>query len=168
MIAILKSFLSIMTFRQGPESIPFSPFLAKVSILTNILISVTTNAILLTQDSFTVTLIRTILILSINTFLIWLLLILRNHRNRFFQTITAFMGCDALISAGTLVFLSMLGGVESSIGGIITSLLALWSIFIYGFIFYKSFEIRLSLGIISAFILIMFSYRVSQFLIEGL
>ena len=78
------------------------------------------------------------------------------------------MGCDALITAGSLLLLSMLGGVESSIGGIITSLLALWSIFIYGFIFYKSFEIRLSLGVISAFILIMFSYRVSQFLIEGL
>jgi len=35
-------------------------------------------------------------------------------------------------------------------------------------VFYKSFEIRLGLGIISAFILIMFSYRVSQLLIEGL
>ena len=168
MSAILKSFLRIMTFRQGPESIPFSPFPASMCIITNILISVITNAILLTQDSFSVTLMRTLLILSINTFLIWLVLVLRNHSNRFFQTTTAFMGCDALITAGTLLLLSMLGGVDNPIGGIITSLLALWSIFIYGFIFHKSFEIRISLGVLSAFILIMFSYRVSQLLIEGL
>jgi len=168
MSAILRSFLRIMTFQQGPESIPYSPFLASASIFINILVSVMTNAILLTQDSFIITLVRTLLILSINTFLIWALLNLRSRSNRFLQTITAFMGCDAIITAATLLLLSLIGGVDSSAGGIITSLLALWSIFIYGFVFYKSFEIRLSLGIISAFILIMFSYRVSQLLIEGL
>ena len=48
---------------------------------------------------------------------------------------------------------------------LLTAVLALWSIFVYGFIFHRSFEIHVGIGVISAFILIMFSYRLSELLL---
>ena len=168
MHVILKSFLQMMTFQKGPEAIPSNSFLCSVCILINIFVSVTANTILIAQDSFFVTLIRTLLILSLNTFMIWLLLNLRSYASRFLQTSTAFMGCDGIITGLTLILLVLLGGSTSSVAGITTAVLALWSIFIFGFIFHRSFEIRISLGIIGAFLLIMFSYRLSQLLVNSI
>ena len=165
MITIIKSFLWIMVFRQGPDALPVSAFLARACIVINVLVSALTNIILLTQEPWSVTLIRTLLILLINILLIWTVLRLRSFSHRFHQTISAFMGCDALITFATLIFLSVFGLTENSITGLLTAFLALWSIFVYGFIFHRSFEIHVGIGVISAFILIMFSYRLSELLL---
>ena len=154
-----------MVFRQGPDALPVSAFLARACIVINVLVSALTNIILLTQEPWSVTLIRTLLILLINILLIWTVLRLRSFSHRFHQTISAFMGCDALITFTTLIFLSVFGLTENSITGLLTAVLALWSIFVYGFIFQRSFEIHVGIGVISAFILIMFSYRLSELLL---
>ena len=65
----------------------------------------------------------------------------------------------------TLIFLSVFGLTENSITGLLTAVLALWSIFVYGFIFHRSFEIHVGIAVISAFILIMFSFRLSELLL---
>ena len=131
MITIIKSFLWIMVFRQGPDALPVSAFLARACIVINVLVSALTNIILLTQEPWSVTLIRTLLILLINILLIWTVLRLRSFAHRFHQTISAFMGCDALITLATLIFLSVFGLTENSITGLLTAVLALWSIFVY-------------------------------------
>ena len=76
------------------------------------------------------------------------------------------MGCDALITFATLILLSIFGLTENSITGLLTAVLALWSIFVYGFIFHRSFEIHIGIGVVSAFLLIMFSYRLSQLVLD--
>ena len=78
MITIIKSFLWIMVFRQGPDALPVSAFLARACIVINVLVSALTNIILLTQEPWSVTLIRTLLILLINILLIWTILKLRS------------------------------------------------------------------------------------------
>ena len=91
MITIIKSFLWIMVFRQGPDALPVSAFLARACIVINVLVSALTNIILLTQEPWSVTLIRTLLILLINILLIWTVLRLRSFSHRFNQTISAFI-----------------------------------------------------------------------------
>ena len=154
-----------MVFRQGPDTLPVSPFLARACILTNVLVSALTNILLLTQEPWTASVARALIILLINTLLIWLVLKLRGFAERFSQTVSAFMGCDALITLAALVLLSVFGLTENSMTGLLTAILALWSIFVYGFIFHRSFEIHVGIGVVSAFILIMFSYRLSQLLL---
>ena len=83
MITIIKSFLWIMVFRQGPDALPVSAFLARACIVINVLVSALTNIILLTQEPWSVTLIRTLLILLINILLIWTVLRLRSFSHRF-------------------------------------------------------------------------------------
>ena len=166
MTTIIKSFLWIMAFRQGPDALPVSTFLARACILINVLVSVLTNITLLTQEPWSVTLIRTLLILMINLLLIWTVLRLRSSAHRFNQTISAFMGCDALITFATLILISIFELNENSITGLFTAVLALWSIFVYGFIFHRSFEIHVGIGVVSAFLLIMFSYQLSQLLLD--
>ena len=168
MTIILQSFWRMMTFRLGPESIPYNPSLAAICLAIDVLVSIAANNLLLDQSSFGQSFIQTLLILLINGLLIWIILTLRGFHKRFTQTMTAYLGCDLLLTAASLITLPAAAAINDSIQNFVTPLLSFWSIAVFGFIFHKSFDVPISIGVIGAFILIIFSYRLSQILLTVL
>ena len=161
MQSILPLFWRIATFKAGPESIPFSPFLATGLIAINIL-TASTLIMFLSDIRLIQALSSAIVSLATTAALTWVLLWLMRHRERFMQTLIAMVGADLIISLVQGVALAFTQVMSQMLAAVVLLGTAFWGIAIYGFIFHRALNIHIGLGFAVAFILSLITTSITS------
>jgi len=82
--------------------------------------------------------------------------------NRAQQTVTAVFGTDIIMTVLTGIAFAATGAVHETAAVFAITLLTLWSLMIYGFIFHRAMNIHIGFGIAIALFVVIFSVAITQ------
>ena len=162
MYEIIRLFFDICLFRKGPEDVPHSLMLLQLSIVAYAVIGflilyISSGFISAIQQLF----VEVILVL----FLSWSILSVVRRTERYYQTVTALFGTDAMISLFALPVMSTLVTPQSSpIAVPVVVILMLWHLGVTAHIFRQALSVTFSLGLGLAVLYILLSYWVMAML----
>lgn len=147
MRSIVNLFWQICLLRQSPAPVPTEGWFVATVVVANLLCSVLVSASF-DEGPGVVAVANSIVVAQAGTALLVLLaLSLRGHGARFVTTITAWFGCDLIITACFALVLP----VATALGPLALSLAFLaflvWSVAVSGFILHRALEVQLALGI---------------------
>ena len=156
---LLKVFIEICMFRKGPQDLPASRFLLGLTLFMNVLASVFLASL---EVDLTRALLQSLVAPAILALFVYGLLTLFTRGNRFMQTLTAAMACDALITglAIPLVFVSLAFPGMRTQAGLLLFGLMLWGIAVIGHIVRQALETPYLTGLILALTYTALSYRI--------
>ena len=125
MTAYLKLLFNVCLFSKGPQELPHSRQLLRLSAIAYALISYLLT--LISTDGFSA-LLQVMTELIITFAFVWLMLSIAKKQTRFIQTTSTLLGTDALISAFAIPVLTALHQDASNMPAIFTMLaLMLWN-----------------------------------------
>jgi hypothetical protein len=161
MMPLLQLFWNICLMREGPERLPSSAgfvvliILAKFAVFVGLTFSFSMGTDLLSIAT------QIASISAAAALLVYFALYSRNLSSRFLPTITAYFGCELLLTAAfALFFISARAlGVESQIAGF---LIQLWLLFVVGFILQRALNIAFGLGVAASLFIQVFSIAVGE------
>ncbi|MCL7420832.1 MAG: hypothetical protein M8364_08020 [Methylobacter sp.] len=162
MFEIIKLLFDICLFRKGPQHLPYSPWLLRITVVVYALV----NFLMI---NIGVSRLYTLLMVGVGILLVvgfsWTMLYFGHKRARFYQTTSALLGTDAMIS-----FFAM-PGVASMMTGGMTLLafsvmigLMIWHWAITGHIIRHALDQTLMFGLGLAFLYLLASYQVMALL----
>ena len=172
MLALVKVFIDIVLWRKGPQDLPASRLLLALTVLGYFALSLTLGSALemaladVKNRPATPLFGRTLLELALALVWIWLLLALFRHKDRFWQSATAFMGAGIVLSpiviVAQLVLLRI--GQESPLAWpAMLALLAsgIWYLLVVSHILRSALEIRLLPAIVLTFLYALSEYFIA-------
>jgi len=148
---LLKIFVDLCLLRSAPQDLPASLWLLKLTVAANLLASLVLS--LGMQLDFVLTLAQGALEIALLLGLIWLVLNLTSHLERFVQTATAAMGCSALLGLAAIPVVSLAGSDNEDLAllaGLSMLALLIWSIVVLGHVLRHALEIRHGQGVMLA------------------
>ena len=143
---LIKLFLDICFFRQGPQDVPRSRFLLGMVVSANLLFSIVLG---LFEVDFPQALAQGLAALALLLTFILLALTVTGKRDRGEQTLTAAVGCDAIITALglPLVMASVaLPGMQETASLLLLGLM-LWEIAVFGHILRHALDLPYLAGL---------------------
>lgn len=162
MFEIVKLLFDICLFKKGPSSLPYSIWLLRLLLLVDVAVS-------FLMASLSGGWLRAWLQAVVGVVLIiafaWIILAVARKTSRFIQTVSAFLGTDALIS-----FLAIPGtatmalGVNNVLVFLVMTCLILWHWAITGHIIRNALGQALVFSFSLAFLYIVATYKVMGFL----
>lgn len=163
MKSIFALFWRICTFRSGPESIPANNLFLILVLLANALLNVVVQlALSSAQESLLRALTLAVVSLAGTGGLIWFVMALMDLSNRVPQTITAVFGVEIFMTTLTALLLWFSDSLGMTVARFVITLLTLWSLAIYGFIFHRAMNIHIGFGIAMALFVVIFSVAITQ------
>ena len=163
MKSIVLLFWRICIFQTGPDTVPANNAFLIMIIAANAVLNIAVQYLLVGQDQ---SLLRaaTLAIVSLagTGGLIWFMMALMSLGTRVPQTITAVFGVDIIMTAITSVLFASAGMIEQNIAVFVITLLTLWSLAVYGFIFHRAMNIHIGFGIAMALFVVVFSVAITQ------
>lgn len=163
MKSIFALFWRICTFRSGPESIPANNLFLILVLLANALLNVVVQLALgSAQESLLRALTLAVVSLAGTGGLIWFVMALMDLSNRVPQTITAVFGVEIFMTTLTALLLWFSDSLGMTVARFVITLLTLWSLAIYGFIFHRAMNIHIGFGIAMALFVVIFSVAITQ------
>ena len=159
MSILINLFVDICLLRAGPQDLPSSGFLFKLTAVLGVV-----TGTIATVDSFgslVIALFAQILDLFMLLTLLYIGLTMKGYNTRFYQSATALFGTGILINLlfMPLVLVSSQDSPNSFINElaiILIRLLVLWALVVMGHIVRHTFDIRLSSGILIALTYFLF------------
>jgi hypothetical protein len=155
MVALLQTLLDIILLRKGPDAIPYSWFLCLLTLTLWLFSSL--SMMLLSEDlddqDFLVGTFTGVVALACYASIV----VATNHAPRLLQTVTAILGCGALLTIAVVacdVFLAPF--LSDSIVRIFVTLVLLWSIPVEGHILSQAVDRPRVIGIIVAMAVFVF------------
>jgi hypothetical protein len=162
MFEIIKLFFGICFFRKSPEDIPHSFWLFQLALASYAVIGF---LVLFLAKDFLSTLLQLGVEVLLVLFFTWGMLQFYGKPARYYQTATALLGTDAVISFCALPVMSALSAqMWPNVAIILLLLMMLWHLVVTGHILSHAFSRSFWLGLILAFCYIVISYRVIDFL----
>lgn len=163
MKSIFLLFWRICIFQSGPETVPSSNAFVMTVIAVNALLNVVVQLLLGGDDG---SLLRAVTLAVVSLAgtggLIWFIMTLMQLGSRVPQTITAVFGVDIIMTTLTSILFAVAGSIEENIAVFVISLLTLWSLAIYGFIFHRAMNLHIGFGIALALFVVIFSVAITQ------
>ena len=163
MKSIFLLFWRICIFQSGPETVPSGNSFVIMVIAVNALLNVVVQLLLGGDDG---SLLRAVTLAVVSLAgtggLIWFIMTLMQLGSRVPQTITAVFGVDIIMTTITSVLFAVAGSIEENIAVFVISLLTLWSLAIYGFIFHRAMNLHIGFGIALALFVVIFSVAITQ------
>lgn len=154
MITLFKTFLEIILFRRGPESVPHSSALFAIVVAIWLMVGVVGIA---AADSYSGSALLVDLILTITAFTLYALVINAFGKSeRIIRALTAILGCGAVFGAalfGSRWLLSIWLGEDQIITA--AQLILLWSILVEGHIIAGAIERPRVIGFLIALAVFM-------------
>lgn len=163
MKSIVLLFWRICIFRSGPDTVPASSTFTAAVILLNALVNIVVQLIL-GAEQVTLLLAVTLAVVSLagTGALVWFVMALMGLVNRVQQTITAIFGTDIIVTILTSIAFAVGGSISDTVAVFAITLLTLWSLMIYGFIFHRAMNIHIGFGIAIALFVVIFSVAITQ------
>lgn len=157
-MTVLRLFLDICLFRKGPQDIPASSFLFRLTVIIYLIVGFiflqlgTTGLKALTETVF-----ETFIALGF----VWGLLAFTKKTPRFRQTATSLLGSDALISSLAMPFMAAIN-YNAGAGGpyLIMLVLLIWHISVIGHILRHALSSNLTFGLGIALVYVFMSYQI--------
>lgn len=152
MKAVLSMGWSLITFRAGPEALPYLPRLVLPLLMFNLAISLVVQS-LAGGDSEQPVLQLSAMALVAEAVWVWWLLQRRGWQNRWVQTYSALVLIDSLITllAAPLSLLLMQGGSAlTGLVAVVQIVMTLWSLSVRGFIYQQAMDVSRWRGILLA------------------
>ena len=163
MKSIVLLFWRICIFQTGPDAVPASNTFTITVIALNALVNIAVQLWLGAED---ITLIRAITLSVVSLAgtgaLVWFTMALMSHSNRAQQTMTAVFGTDVVLTLLTSLAFAAAGAINQTVAGFVITLLTLWSLSVYGFIFHRALNIHIGFGILIALFVVIFSVAITQ------
>ena len=94
--------------------------------------------------------------------LVWFVMMLMNHVNRFAQTITAVFAVDIILTLAAAILFSLVGDLTNAVSVFVTALLVSWTLAVYGFIFHRALDIHIGFGVAMALFVFIFTMAITQ------
>ncbi len=164
MQSIVALLWRIATFKAGPETIPFRPFLATSLVVINI--ATASMIYLLVSDAPLLQAVSTALVgLAVTAGLTWALLSSMGHKERFMQTLTAMVGTNLIVGLIQSVAFPITQMMSQTLAMVILLATTFWAIAIYGFIFHRALNIHAGLSFGIAFIFYLVSLSMTGFVL---
>lgn len=163
MKSIFLLFWRICLFQSGPETVPANATITCVVFLVNAVVNILVQVALGNQE---LDLLRALAMASVSlastAALVWFVMALMSLTHRVQQTVTAMFGADVIITVITSAAFSITGAINENIAVFTITLLTLWSLMVYGFIFHRAMDIRIGFGIALALFVVIFSVAITQ------
>ncbi len=161
MMPLLQLFWNICLMREGPERLPSSAgfvvliILAKFAVFAGLTFSFSIGADLLSIAA------QIASISAVAALLVYFALFSQNLSNRFLPTVTAYFGCELLLTAAFALFLigARALGIEPQIAGF---LIQLWLLLIVGFILQRALNVAFGIGVAASLFIQIFSLAVGE------
>ncbi|MDD1649776.1 MAG: hypothetical protein LUO80_05210 [Methylococcaceae bacterium] len=156
---LVKRFVDICLFRNGPQDLPASRFLLGLVIVLNVLVSVFLAGL---EADLPQAMLQSLLAPALLAIFLFGLLKFSKHSNRYTQTLTAGIGGDALITvlAIPLVLISLAIPDARAYMGLLLFALMLWEMAVIGHIIRHAMEIPYMAGLGLALAYTALSYRI--------
>ncbi|MDE0054950.1 MAG: hypothetical protein OXP28_13480 [Gammaproteobacteria bacterium] len=165
MAALVTLFWNICILRVGPESVPARVWFILVLLIADMAVALLYHHILQLQnpeaEGFTALQALGFGLVGIATMAVVTRSVLsfRGLDNRFLPTLTALIGTDLLISI-VIVAASQVSNLIGLPAFIASTVLQVWGIVVWGFIYHRAFNTTLVIGILIAFGIGIVSYVV--------
>ena len=155
MLALFETLFAIIRLKRGPDAIPYSWILCLITLtfwlLAGLVITLVTEG--MTDEDFLVGTFTGVVGLACYASIV----VLTDHRPRLLQTVTAILGCGAILSfmfvAGDVVLTPLL---DENITGPVVTLILLWSIPVEGHIIARAIDRHWYVGIVAAMTVFVF------------
>ena len=156
MSAIFFRFIEIALCRKGPQDLPASGFLLALTLAINAL-ALGLSVFMFQGADLLRGALQSLLGLSSEFLLIWIVLTVFNHRKRMLQTMTAVLGVDTVINVAFIpLLLSMPSvpgeGTASALQGLLLLCLLVWGVMALGCILRHALNVPLASGAIMSLI----------------
>jgi hypothetical protein len=162
MFEIIKLLFDICLFKRGPQDVPFSLWLLRTMVIVDISVSFLMASI---QGDWFASLLQAIVSAVLVIGFSWFMVYLSQKRERFYQTSTAFLGTDALISFIALPGMaSMMLGSVAQLAFIVIIALMIWHWAVTGHIIRNALGQTWAFSLGLAFLYLLGSYQVMVFL----
>lgn len=155
MLALLDTLFHIIRLKKGPDAIPYSWLLCLITLALWLFAGLAITLITedMNDEDFLVGTFTGVVGLACYAGIV----VLTDHRARLLQTITAILGCGAVLSfmylAGNAFLTPFLG---QNIAGLVVTLILLWSIPVEGHIIARSIDRHWYVGIATAMAVFVF------------
>ena len=163
MKSIFQLFWRICLFRDGPETIPASNVLLLLTLFANAALNIVVQ---LAWGGENVTALRafTIAIVSLagTGGLVWFVMMLMSLTTRLPQTLTAIFGVEVILTSLSALLLLSSDALGTSVTRFVITMLTLWSLAVYGFIFHRALNIHIGFGFGMALFVVIFSMAITQ------
>ena len=163
MKSIFLLFWRICTFRSGPDAVPAGGIFTTVVIVLNAVANIIVQLVLGAEQ---IDLLRAVTLAVVSLAgtgaLVWFVMALMGLVNRVQQTLTAIFGTDIVMTVLTSIAFGATGAFNETIAAFAITLLTLWSLMIYGFIFHRAMNIHIGFGIAIALFVVIFSVAITQ------
>ena len=155
MLALIKTLFDIIRLRKGPDAIPYSWVVTLITLLlwlvAGFVIAATTEE--MTEEDFLVGVFTGVVGLACYASIV----VLSGHAPRLLQTVTAILGCGAVLSflfvLGTAALTPLLSAGTTNL---IVTLILLWSIPVEGHIIARAINRHWYVGIVAAMAVFVF------------
>jgi hypothetical protein len=162
MIEIIKLLFDICLFKRGPQDVPFSLWLLRTMVIVDISVSFLMASI---HGDWFASLLQSVVAAVLVIGFSWLMLYLAQKRERFYQTTSAFLGTDALISFIALPGMaSMMLGSVAQLAFMVIIALMIWHWAVTGHIIRNALGQTWAFSLGLAFLYLLGSYQVMAFL----
>ena len=155
MLALIKTLFDIIRLRKGPDAIPYSWLVTLITLLlwlvAGFVITATTDE--MTDEDFLVGVFTGVVGLACYASIV----VLSGHTPRLLQTVTAILGCGAVLSFlfvfGTVALTPLLSAGTTNL---VVTLILLWSIPVEGHIIARAIDRHWYVGIVAAMAVFVF------------
>jgi hypothetical protein len=166
MRALFELFLAICLLRKGPQDVPASPVLLRLTLLSYGFSGV---LIPLLDVGLLTSLVLTVLDIALLTGLTYGALTLRHYRARFMQTLTALLGTGTLLQLLALPLLFLLEQEVAGTGGpgwlgLLWLGLFIWGIVVTAHIFRQALSTSLGVGVLYSLAYVLLYWTLSGWL----
>ncbi|TAN66968.1 MAG: hypothetical protein EPN17_12110 [Methylobacter sp.] len=162
MFEIIKLLFDICLFKKGPQDLPPSVGLLRMLLVIDVIVSFSMISM---HTNLAVSLLQAIASALLIAGFSWFMLYLARKWERFYQTTSALLGADALISFFALPGMaSMTIGIGALLAFIITIALMIWHWAVTGHIIRNALGQTWAFSLGLAFLYIMGSYQVMALL----
>ena len=163
MKSIFLLFWRICLFQAGPDTVPANTTFTVAVIALNAVVNIVVQLLLGAEQ---INLLRAITLAIVSLAgtgaLVWFVMALMSLNNRVQQTVTAMFGTDIIMTVLTSIAFLITGEINNTAAVFAITLLTLWSLMIYGFIFHRAMNIHIGFGIAIALFVVIFSVAITQ------
>ena len=157
MLPLIRTLFDIALLRKGPESVPRSGILLMMSLVLWVIAAFTFTSLIENSDGGDVR--RELLNFVLAMTCYYGVLVSTGHGERMLQTLTALIGCGALMA---LCFTAALVSIGQLAGPVFISMLAImyliWSMSVEGHIIARAIDRPFYIGVLIAFAIFIFQY----------
>ena len=150
MLRLIPVILGITVHRRGPDELPSSPFLLLVLLAASEFAQLVTLRIAAAPDNAILVMLFAV---ALDFLFVWAVLVVFERRQRFWQTMSAFLGAGVVLNTISALLVAWNQSLEAPADAttapeVLLQLLQIWSVDIGGFLLARAIDRHYALGVV--------------------